>query len=172
MNTKIKTGVPQKTRIFLRVWEPDEDDPEGRTDYYAKVGRLEIEGWLYGDYGDAKETVKDTLKRALKAEDALPEDVAKAVNLVVGYLVAGVQAGLTVVAAAAGNDDKEAGGWNIKAEMFYNDEGGWVVEVKALYEKRLYGAIVKKRVGLRHVTAEALRKVVERVVRVAYNARP
>ena len=26
MNTKIKTGVPQKRRVFLRVWEPEDDD--------------------------------------------------------------------------------------------------------------------------------------------------
>jgi hypothetical protein len=168
MDTKIQNqGVSQKRRIFLRVWEPDDDDPEGRTDYYAKAGRLEIEGWLYGvmDSDDVKEVVK----RALEAKDALPEDMAKAVDLAVNYLVAGVQLGLTVVAAAVGNDDK-GGGWNIKVEMFYNDDGRWAVDVRALYEKHPYGAIVKRRVLLAQVTGEALRKVVERVVRVAYNA--
>jgi len=166
MNTKIKTGVPQKRRVFLRVWEPEDDDPEGRVDYYARIGRLEIEGWLYG--GD-RDDVKEVVRRALKAEDALPEDVAKAVDLVVNYLAAGVQLGLTVVAAAAGSDSKD-GGVNIRAEMFYNDEGGWVVEVRTVYERPTGVAIVKKRVGLRQVTAEALREVVAKVVRHAYNA--
>jgi hypothetical protein len=168
MNTKTQTGVSQKRRIFLRVWEPEVDDPEGRTDYYAKVGRLEIEGWLYGA---DREDVKETVRRALKAENALPEDMAKAVDLAVNYLVAGVQLGLTVVAAAVGNDYKDDNGWNIKVEMFYNDAGRWVVEVRALYEDRFYGAIVKRRAILAQVTAEALRKIVERVARVAYNAR-
>ena len=166
MSTKIQTGVPQKRRIFLRVWEPEDDDPEGRTDYYARIGRLEIEGWLYGA---DREMVKEVLKRALKAEKPVPDNVARMVELVVNYLVAGVQLGLTTVAAAAGYDDKD-GGMNIKVEMFYNDEGGWVVEVRAIYERSMGGAIVKKRVGLRRVTPEALRKVVERVVRQAYNA--
>jgi hypothetical protein len=78
--------------------------------------------------------------------------------------------GLTVVAAAVGHDDQDDNGWNIKVEMFYNDDGRWVIEARTLYEKRPYGAIVKRRAILAQVTAEALRKVVERVVRVAYNA--
>jgi hypothetical protein len=168
MNTKIQNqGVSPKRRIFLRVWEPDDDDLEGRTDYYVRAGRLEIEGWLYG--GMDRDDVKEVVKRALEAKDALPEDMAKAVDLAVNYLVAGTQF-LTVVAAAVGNDDKDDNGWNIKVEMFYNDDGRWAVEVRALYEKRPYGAIVKRRALLAQVTPEALRKLVERVARVAYNA--
>ena len=159
------TGVPQKRSIFLRVWEP-EDDIEGRTDYYAKAGRLEIEGWLYGADRD---DVKEVVKRALDARDDLPEDMAKAVDLAVSYLVSGVQLGLTVVAAAVGND-KDDKGWNIKVEMFYNDDGRWAVEVRVLYEARPYGAIAKRRALLAQVTPEALRKLVERVARIAYNA--
>jgi hypothetical protein len=169
MNTKIQNqGVSPKRRIFLRVWEPDDDDLLGRTNYYAKVGRLEIEGWLYG--GMDRDDVKEVVKRALKAEDALPEDMAKAVDLAVNYLVAGVQLGLTVVAAAVGNDDKDNNGWNIKVEMFYNDDGRWAVDVRIIYEKWPYGAIVKRRALLAQVTPEALYRLIERVARVAYNA--
>jgi alpha-D-ribose 1-methylphosphonate 5-phosphate C-P lyase len=164
MNTKAQTGVPQKRRIFLRVWEPEDDDPDCRIDYYAKIGKVEIEGWLYGADRD---DVEEVVKRAVKAGDALPEDVSKAVDMVVNYLVAGVQLGLTVVAAAAGHDDS---GLNFRVEMFYNDDGRWTVEVRALFERTSGVAVVKRRAVLTQMTAETLRKVVERVVRIAYNA--
>jgi hypothetical protein len=163
------TGVTKKRSVFLRVWESDPYDPEddGRTHYYARVGRLEIEGWLYGA---DREGVKEFLGRVLKAEAALPEQIVRAVDLMVNYLTTGVQLGLTTVAASAGYDYNESEGLSFKVEMFYDDNTGWAVEVKAVHVRHSGRHILKKRVSLRPVTAEALRKVVAKVVRQAYNA--
>jgi hypothetical protein len=161
------TGTSQKRRIFLRVWEPEDDDPEGRTDYYARIGRLEIEGWLYGADRD---DVKKFLKRVLKAEVPLSEQIENAVNSVVSYLVAGVQLGLTMVAAAGGVDYNEREGLTFKVEMFYDDDR-WYVEVRAVHVRLSGRHVLTKRATLKHVTAEGLRKIVAKVVRIAYNTK-
>ncbi len=163
------TGVVKKRSIFLRVWESDPDDPEddGATHYYCRVGRLEIEGSVYyGGVGD----VKAVVRRILKGAEALPDNVARAVDAVVSYLVTGVQLGLTTVAASAGVDYNEREGLTFTVEMFYDDNGGWAVEVRAVIARGNGRHRVKKRTVLRQVTAEALHKVVARVVKQAYNA--
>jgi hypothetical protein len=163
------TGVSQKRRVFLRVWERDEYDPEddGRTHYYAKAGRLVIEGWLY--YAD-REDVKVVLGRILEAGEPLPDVVAKAVDSVVNHLVTVVQLGSTTAAAHAGFD-REGDGLSFTVEMFYDDaNGGWVMDVRAVRMRHDGRHILSKRVKFIQVTAEALRKAVEKVVRQAYNA--
>ena len=98
-----QTQTP-KRRIFLRVWEPEDDDVDGRTHYYARVGRLEVEGWgLYVDRDD----IKNLLRRVLKAEEPLPEKMLKAVDSVVAYLTTVIQLGSTTAAAHAGFDYNE-----------------------------------------------------------------
>jgi len=161
------TGVSKKTRVFLKVWEWDEEDD--RTHYYARAGKLEIEGWAY--YMD-RDDVKELVRRILKAEKPLPDNVARAVDAVVNYLATGaVQLGLTTVAASAGYDYNEREGLTFTVEMFYNDNGGWTVEVRAVATLHNGRHIVSKRATLKSVTAEALGKVVAKVVRRAYNAR-
>ncbi len=162
-------GVTKKRSIFLRVWENDPDDPEddGATHYYCKVGRLEIEGTIY--YGGVSD-IKAVVRRILKAAEELPYNVARAVDAVVSYLVTGVQIGLTTVAAAAGVDYNEKEGLTFKVEMFYNDAGGWAVEVRAVHVRGNGRHLLKRRTVLSQVTAEALHKVVAKVVRQAYNA--
>jgi hypothetical protein len=165
------TGVPKKRSVFLRVWEADEYEPEsdGRTHYYAKVGRtLDIEGWVYyGDRGD----IKNLVRRVLKAEAPLPEKVAKAVDSMAGYLAMMVtQLGSTTAAASAGFDYNESEGLSFTVEMFYGDDGRWAVEVRAVNVRHNGRHILTKRTALSQVTTEALRKIIERVVRQAYNA--
>jgi hypothetical protein len=160
------TRVSQKRRIFLRVWEPEEEGD--RTHYYAKAGRLEIEGWVY--YG-GRDDVKEVVRRALKAEGVMPEQIEKAVDLVVNYLTAGaVQLGLTTVAASAGYDYNESEGLTFTVEMFYGDDGRWTVEIRVVNDRHNGRHILKKSVTMDQVTTEALRKIVGRVVRQAYNA--
>jgi len=157
------TGVSQKRKVFLRVWEWDEEDD--RTHYYARAGRLEIEGWAY--YMD-RDDVKELVRRILKAERPLPDNVARAVDAVVSYLATGaVQLGLTTVAASAGYE-----GLTFTVEMFYDDNGGWTVEVRAVVILSNGRHIVSKRTTLKSVTVEALRKIIEKAVRQAYNSSP
>jgi len=161
------TGVSQKRKVFLRVWEWDEEDD--RTHYYARAGRLEIEGWAY--YMD-RDDVKELVRRILKAERPLPDNVARAVDAVVSYLATGaVQLGLTTVAASAGYEYNEREGLTFTVEMFYDDNGGWTVEVRAVVILSNGRHIVSKRTTLKSVTAEALHKIMARVVKRAYNAR-
>jgi hypothetical protein len=166
------TGVPKKRRIFLRIWESDPDDPEddGRTYYHAKIGRtFEIEGWgYYGDSGG----VKEALKRMLKAEAPLPDKVAKAVDSAVNHLVTAIQLGSTVAAASAGFDYNEREGLVFTAELYYGDDGRWAVEVRAINTRHNGMHRLVKRAALSQVTAEALRKIIEKAVRQAYNSSP
>jgi hypothetical protein len=166
------TGVPKRRRIFLRIWESDPDDPEddGRTYYYAKIGKtLTIEGWVaYGDSGG----VKEALRRILKAEAPLPDEVAKAVDSAVNHLVTALELGSTVAAASAGFDYNKDEGLVFTAELFYGDDGRWAVEVRAVNTRFNGSHRLSKRAALNQVTAEALRKVVAKVVRQAYNSSP
>ena len=162
-------GVVKKRSVFLRVWEADEYDSEddGRTHYYARVGTMEIEGWLYhAERGDVKELVR----RALKAKEPLPEGAVKAVDLVVGYLTAVVQLGSTTAAASAGFDYNDNEGLTFTVEMIYGDDGRWGVVVRAVNARSNGRHMLERRVVLSQVTAEAIRKVVERTARQAYNA--
>jgi hypothetical protein len=166
------TGVPKKRRIFLRVWESNEYDPEddGRTYYHAKIGRtFEIEGWVY--YGDSG-GVKEALRRILKAEAPLPDKMAKAVDSAVNHLVTALELGSTVAAASAGFDYSEREGLVFTVELFYGDDGRWAVEVRAVNTRHNGTHRLSKRAALNQVTAEALRKIIEKAVRQAYNSSP
>jgi hypothetical protein len=161
-----KIGFTQKRRVFLRVWESEPED-DGKTHYHARVGKLEIEGWVYqADRGDIKELVK----RALKGAEELPERVAKAVDSVVNHLITVIQLGSTTAAAHAGFDFNENEGLSFTVEMFYGDNGVWTVEVRAVHLRYNGRHILTKRTTLSQVTTEALRGLVARVVRQAYNA--
>jgi hypothetical protein len=161
-----KIGFTQKKRVFLRVWESEPED-DGRTHYHARVGKLEIEGWLY--YGD-REDIKELVRRALKGAEELPERISKAVDSVVNHLVTVIQLGSTTAAAHAGFDiGGENMGLSFTVEMFYGDNN-WTVEVRAVHQTRNGRHILSKRTTLSRVTTEALRGLVARVVRQAYNA--
>jgi hypothetical protein len=164
------TGVPKK-QLFLRIWESDPYDPEddGRTYYHAKIGRtLEIEGWLYGD----RDNVKELLRRMLKAETPLPDKVTKAVDSAVNHLVTALQLGSSIIAASAGFDYNEREGLVFTAELYYGDDGRWAVEVRVVNTRHDGRHILSKRAVLSQVTVEALRKIIEKAVRRAYNATP
>jgi len=164
------TGVIKKRSVFLRVWEADEYDPEddGRTHYHARVGKgFDIEGWVY----DAdRDYINKLVRRILKAEAPLPEKVVKAVDSIASYLVMVYQLGSTANAASAGFEYNEREGLFFTAELFYGDDGRWGLEVRAVHARDNGRHILTKRVVLSQVTAEALRKVIERTVRQAYNA--
>jgi len=162
------TGAVKKRRIFLTVWGHDDiEESDGRTYYHARIGSLEVEGWAY--YAD-RDDIKKLLEKALKAQEPLPEKVEKAIDSIVNHLVTVVQLGSSTAAAHAGFDYNEREGISFTAEMFSNDDGRWGVEVRVVNDR--YNGMIRlvKRVGLREVSAEALRRVVAKVVRQAYNA--
>ncbi|CAG25660.1 hypothetical protein PyrSV_gp41 [Pyrobaculum spherical virus] len=162
------TGAVKKRRIFLNVWGHDEfEENDGRTYYHARIGKLEVEGWAY--YADRAD-IKKLLEKALKAQEPLPEKVEKAIDSIVNHLIAVVQLGSTTAAAHAGFDYNEREGISFTAEMFYDDNGGWGMEVRVVNNR--YNGMIRlvKRVRLKEVSTEAIRKVVAKVVRQAYNA--
>jgi hypothetical protein len=166
------SGVVKKRSVFLRVWEPDEYDPEddGVTHYHARVGRtLEIEGTIY--YAADREDVKSLVSRILKAEDPIPESALKAVDAVVNYLITVVQLGSTAAAASAGFDRNGREGLTFTTEVFYGDDGSWHIQVRAVNATGSGRHILTKRAALGRVDAEALRKIIVSLVRRAHNAR-
>jgi len=91
-----------------------------------------------------------------------------AIESVVNHLVTVIRLGATSAAASAGFDCGPDMGITFVVEMTYGDDGNWYTEIRSVHQHNGWHRVVKRTI-LSEVTADALRKVIAEVVRVAYN---